>query len=80
MNLHYILQNSSKTTSHKYISLTGPDRCNSTFSENIHFEKYIFLSLSIFQKICKKIKVKRTYSGRIGHFDNSCAFCYNIIF
>ena len=55
MNLHYILQNSSKTTSHKYISLTGPDHCNSTFSENIHFEKYIFLSLSIFQKICKKI-------------------------
>ena len=50
ITLHYISLNILKNTTHKHISLTRTNHCNSKLSKNNQF-KIDFFSSSIFQKI-----------------------------
>ena len=55
----------NSTTNHRYISLTETDHCNFKPSKNIQFEKDIHFFPPIFEKICKKINIQKSYFGRI---------------
>ena len=55
-NLHHTSTNNSKNAKNRHIFLTGSDRCNSKFSENIHWKNTFTHFLKTFQKIYKKIK------------------------
>lgn len=70
---------------HKHILLTATLQCNSKLSRNIKFEKDIELFFNTaFQKINKKIKVKKAYFGKICRFhltrstSNSLMICKSI--
>ena len=67
ISLHYTSLNNSKNR-HRYFSLIGFDHCHSKLCKNFQFEKDIHLYFSIFQKICRKIKVQRSYFGKIASF------------
>ena len=67
ISLHYTSLNNSKNR-YRYFSLIGFDHCNSKLCKNFQFEKDIHLYFSIFQKICRNIKVQRSYFGKIASF------------
>ena len=67
ISLHYTSLNKSKNCD-RYFSIIGTDHCNSKLCENFQFEKDIHLYFSIFQKICRKIQVRRSYFGKTASF------------
>ena len=66
LTLHHIFSNNSKNTNQRDIWLTGTDHFISKLSKNVQFKKDIHLFFSIFQKICNKAKVQRSYYGWTG--------------